>query len=158
MSDRYAAYDQFLIEKPEDGLLRLTFNKPERYNAVDAEAHRQLTYIWRDIDADPERLVTVLEHLIRNAQDATKETGFIDVSLSADNNVAMITIADTGAGMSPEFIRERLFRPFDSTKGSQSMGIGAYQAREYVRQLGGQIDVTSAVGQGSRFEIRLPTA
>jgi len=110
------------------------------------------------IDADPERLVTVLEHLIRNAQDATKETGFIDVSLSADNNVAMITIADTGDGMSPEFIRERLFRPFDSTKGSQSMGIGAYQAREYVRQLGGQIDVTSTVGQGSRFEIRLPTA
>jgi enoyl-CoA hydratase len=54
MSDRYAAYDQFLIEKPEDGLLRLTFNKPERYNAVDAEAHRQLTYIWRDIDADPD--------------------------------------------------------------------------------------------------------
>jgi putative PEP-CTERM system histidine kinase len=110
------------------------------------------------VDADPERLVTVLEHLIRNAQDATKETGFIDVSLAADNNVAMITIADNGAGMSPEFIRERLFRPFDSTKGSQSMGIGAYQAREYVRQLGGQIEVTSTVGQGSRFEIRLPTA
>ncbi len=110
------------------------------------------------VEADPERLVTVLEHLIRNAQDATKETGFIDVSLAADNNVAIITIEDTGAGMSPEFIRERLFRPFDSTKGSQSMGIGAYQAREYVRQLGGQIDVTSTVGQGSRFEIRLPTA
>jgi enoyl-CoA hydratase len=52
MTDRYAAYDQFLIERPEEGLLKLTFNKPERYNAVDAEAHRQLTYIWRDIDAD----------------------------------------------------------------------------------------------------------
>ena len=60
--------------------------------------------------------------------------------------------------MSPEFIRERLFRPFDSTKGSQSMGIGAYQAREYVRQLGGHIDVSSKVGDGTRFEIRLPTA
>lgn len=54
MTDRYAAYDQFLIEKPEDGLLRLTFNKPERLNAVDAEAHKQLTDIWRDIDADPD--------------------------------------------------------------------------------------------------------
>ncbi len=98
------------------------------------------------------------EHLIRNAQDATKETGFIDVSLSTDNNTATIVIADDGCGMSPEFIRERLFRPFDSTRGSQSMGIGAYQAREYVRQLGGQIDVSSRVGEGTRFEIRLPTA
>lgn len=110
------------------------------------------------VSADPERLATVLEHLIRNAQDATKETGFIDVMLSADNNTATIVIADDGCGMTPEFIRERLFRPFDSTKGSQSMGIGAYQAREYVRRLGGHIDVTSTVGEGTRFEIRLPTA
>jgi putative PEP-CTERM system histidine kinase len=110
------------------------------------------------VNADPERLTTVFEHLIRNAQDATKETGFIDVSLSADDNITTITITDDGCGMSPEFIRERLFRPFDSTKGSQSMGIGAYQAREYVRQLGGHIDVSSKVGDGTRFEIRLPTA
>jgi putative PEP-CTERM system histidine kinase len=110
------------------------------------------------VNADPERLTTVFEHLIRNAQDATKETGFIDVSLTADDNSATITIADNGCGMTPEFIRERLFRPFDSTKGSQSMGIGAYQARDYVRQLGGHIDVASTVGEGTRFEIRLPIA
>jgi putative PEP-CTERM system histidine kinase len=110
------------------------------------------------VNADPERLTTVFEHLIRNAQDATKGTGFIDVSLAADENIATITITDEGCGMTAEFIRERLFRPFDSTKGSQSMGIGAYQAREYVRQLGGHIDVSSKVGEGTRFEIRLPTA
>jgi signal transduction histidine kinase len=49
-----------------------------------------------------------------------------------------------------------LFRPFDSTKGSNSMGIGAYQAREYVRALGGQIDVTSEIGKGTEFTVRLP--
>jgi signal transduction histidine kinase len=58
--------------------------------------------------------------------------------------------------MTPEFIRERLFRPFDSTKGSQSMGIGAYQAREYVRLLGGHMEITSEVGVGTTFSITLP--
>ncbi len=53
MTDRYATYDKFLIERPADGILKLTFNRPEAYNAVDAETHSQLTYIWRDIDADP---------------------------------------------------------------------------------------------------------
>jgi enoyl-CoA hydratase len=53
MPDRFDAYTKFLIERPEDGILKLTFNNPETYNSVDAEAHRQLTYIWRDIDADP---------------------------------------------------------------------------------------------------------
>jgi signal transduction histidine kinase len=49
-----------------------------------------------------------------------------------------------------------LFRPFDSTKGSQSMGIGAYQARNYVRTLGGQMEVTSEAGVGTTFSVRLP--
>jgi signal transduction histidine kinase len=57
--------------------------------------------------------------------------------------------------MSPEFVRERLFRPFDSTKGSQSMGIGAYQARDYVRALGGRIEVSSVPGSGTTFTISL---
>ena len=70
--------------------------------------------------------------------------------------MAQIHIADTGCGMSPEFIRDRLFRPFDSTKGSESMGIGAYQAREYVRSLGGQVEVSSEVGTGTTFALRLP--
>ena len=56
-----------------------------------------------------------------------------------------------------EFIHERLFRPFDSTKGSESMGIGAYQARDYVRTLGGQMEVASEVGVGTTFHVRLTT-
>jgi signal transduction histidine kinase len=84
-------------------------------------------------------------------------TGFIDVSMAAGDNFATIVIADNGCGMTAEFVRERLFPRFDSTKGSQSMGIGAYQAREYVRQLGGHIEVSSRVGEGTRFEIRLPS-
>lgn len=53
MPDRYTPYDKLLIERPADGILKLTFDNPETYNSVDAEAHNQLTYIWREIDADP---------------------------------------------------------------------------------------------------------
>jgi putative PEP-CTERM system histidine kinase len=110
------------------------------------------------VQADPERLTTIFEHLIRNAQDATPKDGRIAVAASAARGEASISISDNGEGMSPDFIRERLFRPFDSTKGSQSMGIGAYQARDYVRSLGGQIDVSSEVGAGTTFTVRLPVA
>jgi signal transduction histidine kinase len=60
--------------------------------------------------------------------------------------------------MSREFIEERLFKPFDTTKGSKGMGIGAYQARTFVAESGGSLDVVSARGEGTRFSIRLPVA
>lgn len=109
--------------------------------------------------AHPERLAVALEHAIRNAQDATGAEGEVSVELAESAGRATIVIQDTGCGMTPEFIRDRLFRPFDSTKGSKGMGIGAYQVREYVRQLGGDVDVQSrtAPGQtGTSFAIRLP--
>jgi putative PEP-CTERM system histidine kinase len=108
------------------------------------------------VQADPERLSMVLEHLIRNAQEATNQDGSITISTEAADSVATISITDTGCGMTQDFIRDRLFRPFDSTKGSQSMGIGAYQARDYIRTLGGQMEVTSNVGVGTTFSVRLP--
>jgi putative PEP-CTERM system histidine kinase len=106
--------------------------------------------------ADPEQLATVIEHLIRNAQEATSGAGEVRIGLSAHDGMARIGITDTGSGMTPEFVRERLFRPFDSTKGSESMGIGAYQAREYIRSIGGQVQVTSEVGVGTTFLLTVP--
>jgi putative PEP-CTERM system histidine kinase len=109
------------------------------------------------VAADSERLTSIVEHLIRNAQDASSEDGTIDVEVKADDGrYVLLSVADTGSGMTQEFIRERLFRPFDSTKGSKGMGIGAYQVREYVRSLGGQLEVQSSPGIGTRFYIRLP--
>ena len=58
--------------------------------------------------------------------------------------------------MSESFIRDKLFKPFESTKGLTGMGIGAFESREYVRQLGGDISVISEEGKGSCFTIRLP--
>jgi signal transduction histidine kinase len=69
-----------------------------------------------------------------------------------------LRIEDTGAGMSADFVRDRLFRPFDTTKGSKGMGIGAYQVREYVNSLGGRVQVQSEPGSGTRVDLHFPLA
>jgi putative PEP-CTERM system histidine kinase len=106
--------------------------------------------------ADPERLTTSLEHVVRNGQDATPADGTVSVRLSRSGDRAVIQVADTGTGMSADFMRHRLFRPFDSTKGSKGMGIGAYQVRDYVRSLRGEVAVSSSLGAGTVFSISLP--
>jgi putative PEP-CTERM system histidine kinase len=111
-----------------------------------------------NIEADPERLGMVLEHVLRNAQDATSESGEVRIELDAQAGTAQIRVVDDGVGMEEAFIRERLFRPFDTTKGSKGMGIGAYQAREYMRSLGGDVAVTSAPGRGTCFTFIFPAA
>ena len=105
-----------------------------------------------------ERLAQVLEHLIRNAQEATPESGSVTVTVRRAGQQGIIEVADTGCGMDAAFIRERLFKPFDSTKGESGFGIGAYQAREFVRKCGGSIEVESAPGRGTRCTLRLPLA
>lgn len=112
--------------------------------------------VW--IKADSDRLGAVIEHVIRNAQDATPETGSIRCELFAVDRSVTLSVTDTGAGMTAEFVRDRLFRPFDSTKGAKGMGIGAYQTQEYVRMLGGQVEVQSSPGTGTRFSITLPVS
>jgi signal transduction histidine kinase len=94
--------------------------------------------------------------VIRNAQEAAGATGQVSVKLEKTGGQVAVTIADTGAGMDAGFIRERLFRPFDSTKGAGGMGVGAYQTRAYVLELGGTVQVRSAPGSGTRFIIRIP--
>jgi putative PEP-CTERM system histidine kinase len=108
------------------------------------------------VEADQERLTMIVEHVIRNAQEATPDDGRVAVSVDSDGDWHSVVVNDSGAGMSPEFIRDRLFKPFDTTKGSKGMGIGAYQVREYVHTLGGRVLVESHEGEGTRIELRLP--
>lgn len=108
--------------------------------------------------ADQERLTTLLEHLIRNAKDATIGTGSVEKGVRILNEIAVVSISDTGEGMSAELLRDRLIRPFDSTKGSHAMGICPYQTRDYVRSLGGKMEVSSKVGVGMAFLIRVPVS
>jgi len=109
------------------------------------------------VQAEPQGLAMVLSHLIRNAQEATTPgDGQVYVRLKREGDNAVVEVADNGCGMEPAFVRERLFRPFDSTKGSKGMGIGAYQAREFVRKAGGDISVESRSGHGTIFRISIP--
>ncbi len=108
------------------------------------------------ISADKEKLRSVFVHLIQNAQDATDKAGEVTISLKKSTGWAVVFIHDTGSGMTDEFIKEELFRPFSSTKGLTGMGIGVYQSREYIRKLGGSIDVTSELGVGTCFTIKIP--
>jgi putative PEP-CTERM system histidine kinase len=108
------------------------------------------------VNADQDRLVMTLAHIIRNAQEATDDSGFVDITLRKIGDTAVIIIEDNGVGMSQEFIRNQLFKPFVSTKSGKGMGIGAYQTREFIASLGGSIEVESAPGEGSTFTITLP--
>jgi len=110
------------------------------------------------VEADREHLTTVFTHIIQNAQEATTKKGRVHVSLQHEANHAVVEIVDDGIGMDEDFLRNRLFKPFDSTKGLTGMGIGAFESREFVRNLGGDIRVTSTPGKGSLFRIVLPCA
>ena len=105
-----------------------------------------------------ERLLQVLEHLIRNAQEATAADGSVTVRVQKAGQQVLIEVADTGCGMDEDFVRHKLFAPFETTKGEKGFGIGAYQAREFVRKCGGTIEVESRPGHGTRFTLRLPLA
>ncbi|MEX2475937.1 XrtA/PEP-CTERM system histidine kinase PrsK [Marinobacter sp.] len=110
------------------------------------------------VEADPDQLRSILGNLIQNAQDATPPDGEITLTLKNARDNVVLFIQDTGTGMAEAFINTQLFKPFESTKGLTGMGIGAYQAREYVRKVGGNIDVTSEPGVGSCFSVRFPLA
>ncbi len=108
------------------------------------------------VHADREQLATVFGHIIQNAQDATSNDGHVIIRVSDASNVAVVEVEDSGTGMDQEFIKQRLFHPFDSTKGLTGMGIGVYESREYIRSLNGDISVQSTPGKGSTFQITLP--
>ncbi|MFT7560618.1 MAG: putative PEP-CTERM system histidine kinase [Flavobacteriales bacterium] len=108
------------------------------------------------IKADYDSLVMVFTHLLHNAQDATKATGFIDVYVEQKDPYICIVIEDNGEGMNEEFIRTKLFRPFESTKAGKGMGVGVYQAREYIESLGGEVSVESTPDRGSKFMLSIP--
>ncbi|MBK5206977.1 MAG: PEP-CTERM system histidine kinase PrsK, partial [Polaromonas sp.] len=102
-----------------------------------------------------ERLERVIGHVVQNAFDATDPSGRVWLNLDRYGGQARIVVGDTGKGMSPDFIRDRLFKPFQTTK-QAGMGIGAYESFQYVQELGGRIEVDSELGQGTTVKMLLP--
>lgn len=108
------------------------------------------------VKADKNQLLAILGHLVQNAQDATDDNGKITIAQKRSTDGVVIEIEDTGSGMSEEFIKNNLFKPFKTTKGSKGMGIGVYEAREIILAIGGQIEVESEPGVGTRFKLTIP--
>jgi putative PEP-CTERM system histidine kinase len=102
-----------------------------------------------------ERLERIIGHVVQNAFDATEPSGRVWLNLDRSSGQARIVVGDTGQGMSQDFIRDRLFKPFQTTK-QAGMGIGAYESFQYVQELGGRIKVDSEPGQGTTVQLLLP--
>jgi putative PEP-CTERM system histidine kinase len=108
------------------------------------------------LKCDREKLQTVFGHLVQNAQEASDKSGKVLVRLLPGEGTAVVEIEDNGTGMDEHFVKHRLFKPFDSTKGLTGMGIGAFESRDFIRSLGGNISVQSSPGDGSIFRVFIP--
>jgi len=104
---------------------------------------------------DGKAIERVIENLVINALEAMPEGGSLMIASRRNQDQAIISIADTGKGMSEEFMRDRLFHPFATTK-KKGIGLGLYSCRDIIEQHGGRIDVASQVGLGTEFSIILP--
>ena len=104
-----------------------------------------------------EALEQALIHLVQNAIDASEPAMPVFLDVTSQGLHGTIEVVDAGKGMSPEFVRTGLFKPFVSSKYG-GFGIGAFEARELVRAMGGRIAVESREGLGTRFSLVLPLA
>lgn len=103
---------------------------------------------------DSVALSRVVEHVVSNAFEASNPGDPVEIALSEAANLYQIVVADRGAGMTQQFIDEELFRPLRSTK-SGGFGVGGYQIRELIREIGGDVHVESVVGSGTRVVLSL---
>jgi putative PEP-CTERM system histidine kinase len=107
------------------------------------------------VQGDRDALLRVVENLTTNAVESIDQEGTVTVTLAELEGHAVITVADTGCGISEEFQARRLFAPYQSTK-KAGWGVGLYQTRHAVESHGGQILVESKVGHGTTVTVRLP--
>jgi putative PEP-CTERM system histidine kinase len=104
-----------------------------------------------------DRLEHVIGHLVQNAIDASAAGQRVDISIAREGKFAILKVVDAGAGMTADFMRERLLKPFETTKPS-GMGIGVYESQQYLAKVGGELRFESTPGAGTRVEVRLRLA
>jgi signal transduction histidine kinase len=107
------------------------------------------------VRADFAILRRVLEHVVSNALEASPAGAAVKITATTAGNTFLIAVSDQGPGMTQQFVNEELFRPLKSTKRG-GFGIGGYQVRELMRDLGGDVAVDSVVGQGTCVKLSLP--
>jgi putative PEP-CTERM system histidine kinase len=104
---------------------------------------------------DQEQFLKVVTNLVLNATEAVPQGGQIVVETGQNNGWAVLTVADNGCGIDPKFLRQALFRPFQTTK-KNGFGIGMFQSKMIVEAHGGRIEVESELKKGTTFRVLLP--
>jgi putative PEP-CTERM system histidine kinase len=107
------------------------------------------------VEADAEQLTTVITNLVLNAREAVGPHGRITLRTGVSDGRAVLTVGDNGSGMSAEFLRTSLFRPFQTTK-KKGLGIGMFQSKLIVEAHRGVLHVASSPGVGTTFRLLLP--
>ncbi len=136
----------------------------QAYATFGEEARRRSIDYRCDIGARPviltdgDRVLQIISNLLSNAFRWTPDGGRVDLGLSAENGAVAVLVGDSGPGIRPEE-RERIFRPFfslDHSREGGGTGLGLAIARELAIALGGRIELDTAPGKGSRFQLILP--
>jgi putative PEP-CTERM system histidine kinase len=162
------------VEKMNDLLARLSPRAGSRVQRIEPQPLRPLLIaaiaakrgehevqllgdagVW--VEADGPALEQAVSHLIQNAVEACSATVPVTIRVTSAAPSVIISIADKGVGMDSDFVRNRLFQPFASSKPS-GFGIGAFEARSIVTAMGGRLGVDSSPGNGTTFTITLPAA
>ena len=149
-----------LRQKPALALVESDLNELvnaalERVNGMTAVELTTDLHPLPRILADREQINSVVTNLVLNARDALGVGGRIHVATERRGERVVLSVADNGCGMSSDFVKDSLFRPFQSTK-KKGLGIGLFQCRAIVQAHGGGIEVESKVGSGTRFMVRFP--
>ncbi len=109
------------------------------------------------VAVDEEEIYKVILNLLVNAVEATGQSEPVRVQYGQKDDRAFVEINDSGCGMSGDFIEQKLFKPFETTK-KHGFGIGLYQCKQIVESHGGMIEVESQEGEGTTFTLLLPLA
>lgn len=143
--------------REKSNLTQLCERVLNRTAAQAANKYQVSTQLMPELNAnvDGKAIERVIENLVINALEAMPNGGSLRVATRQDNGNAIIAVADSGKGMTEDFVRERLFHPFATTK-KKGIGLGLYSCRDIVEQHGGRIDVSSKVDVGTEFRIVLP--
>jgi two-component system, OmpR family, sensor kinase len=151
---------RFTLEEHE---VELRLLLEQAYQSFAEEARRRDIDYDAELDADPvlqtdgDRVLQVITNLLDNAFSWTPDGGRVTLELTAEPGFVTVAVADTGPGIVPE-ARERVFHPFVSEPDGHGTGLGLAISRELAHALGGELELESELGRGSRFRLRLPAS
>ena len=144
-------------EKPELVVSSVCLEKVIAEAIVTAGANIEVAGEFVQVAVDEEEIYKVILNLLVNATEASSHPQSVKVRYGPRDGFAFVEVTDSGCGMSADFIENKLFKPFETTK-KHGFGIGLYQCQQIIQSHGGQIEVKSEQGQGTSFTLLLPVS